>query len=340
MNRFYVALLCVICLISVLMLPMVALANESDLNNQSSSSDVVVSSSDVSSVVSSDVSSDVQSDENSSTTSDTSGGDGASAEQTSSDVVSDTSDVSSSDVSSSDVNSSEQTSEVTSSAVTDTSSADIASDEEGGGELPPTTLPSDNGYLIHFKDKKIAVKAPEDAFSDGVTMSVTELSEGNTFLIVKNVLSARADRFLGFKIAAVKDGMSVSPSSAVRLNITIPEEYDKERVAVLYVTPTGGVEKVSFVIGENGTADADIEVLGTYVIAELKKVDKPTASEPNDGSPAINGGATIGAIDNNQNKAEKESPRWVSTFLLVFSTVVLVGAAIAGIIVERLRLIK
>ena len=206
--------------------------------------------------------------------------------------------------------------------------------------MPSVILPSADGYLVYFKDKKITVKAPEDAFESGVIMSVTELVDGNNFLIVKNVLSARADQFTAFRLAAANgEGLTAIPSSPIRLSITIPEGYDKSRVAILFITATGGVERVTFGFGEDKlTLDADVNNLGTYVIAELKPTENDaTVSNPD--SSSVNDGDQLTGARPDDNK-KKEDPKWVSTFLLVASIVLLGGAAVAGIVVERLRLIK
>ena len=206
--------------------------------------------------------------------------------------------------------------------------------------MPSVILPSADGYLVHFKDKKITVKAPEDAFESGVIMSVTELVDGNNFLIVKNVLSARADQFTAFRLAAANgEGLTAIPSSPIRLSITIPEGYDKSRTAILFITATGGVERVTFGFGEDKlTLDADVNNLGTYVIAELKPTENDaTVSNPD--SSSVNDGDQLTGARPDDNK-KKEDPKWVSTFLLVASIVLLGGAAVAGIVVERLRLIK
>ncbi|MBO5746458.1 MAG: hypothetical protein J6S13_05145 [Clostridia bacterium] len=353
MNRITVSFLIVICLFVLTVLPFSVGATEQTGSTPSmaESSSVISTSSDVStdsapsdtgSSVTSDTSSNASSTE--STPSDTSSESSSASSETSSAASSDASSSTPSDTSSDNATSSDTTasSDISTSSDTTTSSGTESqpdSDPEGG-DVPSVVLPSADGFLVHFKDKKITVKAPEDAFESGVIMSVTELVDGNNFLIVKNVLSARADQFTAFRLAAANgEGLTAIPSSPIRLSITIPEGYDKSRVAILFITATGGVERVTFAFGEDKlTLDADVNNLGTYVIAELKPTENDaTVSNPD--SSSVNDGDQLTGARPDDNK-KKEDPKWVSTFLLVASIVLLGGAAVAGIVVERLRLIK
>ena len=353
MNRITVSFLIVICLFVLTVLPFSVGATEQTGSTPSmaESSSVISTSSDVStdsapsdtgSSVTSDTSSNASSTE--STPSDTSSESSSASSETSSAASSDASSSTPSDTSSDNATSSDTTasSDISTSSDTTTSSGTESqpdSDPEGG-DVPSVVLPSADGFLVHFKDKKITVKAPEDAFESGVIMSVTELVDGNNFLIVKNVLSARADQFTAFRLAAANgQGLTAIPSSPIRLSITIPEGFDKSRVAILFITATGGVERVTFAFGEDKlTLDADVNNLGTYVIAELKPTENDaTVSNPD--SSSVNDGDQLTGARPDDNK-KKEDPKWVSTFLLVASIVLLGGAAVAGIVVERLRLIK
>jgi LPXTG-motif cell wall-anchored protein len=113
----------------------------------------------------------------------------------------------------------------------------------------------------------IEIEASTGIIPDGAQLNVNKIESGNNFVMVQGALGDTVNQFTLFDISLLKDNSKVQPNGKIKITIPIPEGYNKDNLAIYYVSDDGKVtEMTSTVDGSNISFETDH--FSYYVLAE------------------------------------------------------------------------
>lgn len=99
---------------------------------------------------------------------------------------------------------------------------------------------------------------------------------------VTTALNGKVDNFVAFDITATCQNVAVQPNGKVKATFKIPEKFDLNRVAVVYIDDKGGIKELTAVIDKvSKTVLVELEHFSTYAIVE-KTEKKNETVKPSD----------------------------------------------------------
>lgn len=114
------------------------------------------------------------------------------------------------------------------------------------------------------------VVADKNVFPSGTIIDMRNINDGKIFEMVKTSLDKKATAFKLYDIFATQNSQNVQPNGKVKVTFEIPNEYNKDRVAVFYISPDGKAENLGGTVDkENKTISVDLTHFSTYAVAEL-----------------------------------------------------------------------
>lgn len=120
----------------------------------------------------------------------------------------------------------------------------------------------------------VIMKAPDGALPKNASVTVTAVTVGSTFNTARRALGDIAERFVLYEITATSDNKTVQPTGEITATFDIPEGYEPNHTAIVYITPGGAAEVlVSKVDKTAGTVTAELSHFSTYAVAELYTAD-------------------------------------------------------------------
>ena len=153
---------------------------------------------------------------------------------------------------------------------------------------PSDSKGTDETAKISIKDDStnVILTADEGVITNGTTLKVTEITEGEKFESIKKVITD--SKYKIFSISLLLNGTEVQPNGKVKVSIPIPTGYNKENLIVYYVDTTGATTKHNVTVSADGNyAIFETDHFSDYVLAEVTTSDASSATNKSnpDGEP-------------------------------------------------------
>ncbi len=140
-------------------------------------------------------------------------------------------------------------------------------------ELPDVDMTTPSNVLV--QNEQITIEAEHGVFPADTVIEVRE-PEDEVLQHIEDVLSDLASDFVAFDIIA-----SAQPNGSATVTFAIPEGYDKENLALFYISDEGEVQQLEIVVNAaEGTITAQLSHFSIYAVAQLSK-EEPLAGDAN-----------------------------------------------------------
>lgn len=135
---------------------------------------------------------------------------------------------------------------------------------------PTTTEPEqEEMVVITSKNDEVQIEVESNVVPEGTVLIANKITAGVELDAVTESLQGVTDKFCAFDISLENDNVKIQPNGKVKVTISIPVGYDKNKVAVYYIDNEGSKEKLlSTINGEQISFETDH--FSTYVIAEVE----------------------------------------------------------------------
>ena len=141
-----------------------------------------------------------------------------------------------------------------------------------------TTIPTEPMEVL-FRQDGVLIQAPAATFPKEIVLSAV-LLQGVADGVAQQALKDRAVRMRVYDLFATKSGKQLQPSGRVNVTFSIPDGYEPSRTAIVYIAAGGTAEiLVSKVDAAAGTVSADLDKLGTVVVAELRTANRASGPD-------------------------------------------------------------
>lgn len=135
-------------------------------------------------------------------------------------------------------------------------------------EPAPTEPEQEEMVVITSKNDEVQIEVESNVVPEGTVLIANKITAGDELDAVTESLQGVTDKFCAFDISLENDGVKIQPNGKVKVTISIPVGYDKNKVAVYYIDNEGSKEKLlSTINGEQISFETDH--FSTYVIAEV-----------------------------------------------------------------------
>lgn len=119
------------------------------------------------------------------------------------------------------------------------------------------------------ESNEVSVKALENVFPENTVVKIEKLTSGQTFNIADKALGQTAEKFVAYDITATSENVSVQPNGTAKATFDIPDGYDLDNIAVIYVSNDGTTETLTSVVDkENKTVTAELSHFSIYAVVE------------------------------------------------------------------------
>lgn len=193
----------------------------------------------------------------------------------------------------------------------------------------------ENGYTIFFKDledfnsnyiiiRKEKAEVKEEDKTTGIKLETnTEIVPANTVLETKEIKEEKtlntvkksvkdiSNKFVTYDITLKSEGVAIQPNGKVKINIPIPNGFDKSKISVYRVAEDGTRTKYDTKI-DGDYAVFETDHFSTYVLAENNVV-----------------------VDNNKDKELDETPKTGTTTFITSGILSISLIALIGIVVLK-----
>ncbi|MDR1565154.1 MAG: leucine-rich repeat domain-containing protein, partial [Oscillospiraceae bacterium] len=109
----------------------------------------------------------------------------------------------------------------------------------------------------------------------GAELSITEVTEGETFTLASLALESLARVFKLYDISLSLEGEEVQPSGKIRVTLPVPEGYVLSTASVYYINAFGKPSQVPSVL-KNGSLVFELEHLSLYAVVDAIEDDSDT----------------------------------------------------------------
>ena len=138
----------------------------------------------------------------------------------------------------------------------------------------------------------VSAEADVSVIPQGTAMLVTPLESGQSYEMLKMLLSMTADRFRVYDIRFFDmAGNAVQPGGSVKISVPIPDGYAPDRLAVYHISMEGKRTELAFT-AVNGAAVFETAQFSLFAIVEKKKdagaqTDLPSSLAPTEKIPRL-----------------------------------------------------
>ena len=138
----------------------------------------------------------------------------------------------------------------------------------------------------------VSAEADVSVIPQGTAMLVTPLESGESYEMLKMLLSMTADRFRVYDIRFFDmAGNAVQPGGSVKISVPIPDGYAPDRLAVYHISMEGKRTELAFT-AVNGSAVFETAQFSLFAIVEKKKdagaqTDLPSSLAPTEKIPRL-----------------------------------------------------
>ena len=138
----------------------------------------------------------------------------------------------------------------------------------------------------------ISAEADVSVIPQGTVMLVTPLESGQSYEMLKMLLSMTSDRFRIYDIRFFDmAGNAVQPGGSVKISVPIPDGYAPDRLAVYHISMEGKRTELAFT-AVNGSAVFETAPFSLFAIVEKKKdagaqTDLPSSLAPTEKIPRL-----------------------------------------------------
>ncbi len=131
------------------------------------------------------------------------------------------------------------------------------------------------------KSEEVEVKAAENVFPENTVVEIKAVSSGERYQTADTALKEAAEKFTVYDITATSENVSVQPNGTVKATFDVPDTYDLDKVAVVYISDDGKVETLSSIVDkETKTVTAQLSHFSLYAVIEKVEADvQSTVSE-------------------------------------------------------------
>lgn len=208
---------------------------------------------------------------------------------------------------------------ITPSAIKDTptqntsSNTSSATDSSAPQSSEVTSSEEDAKPVVFTEKNGVKIEGAATAFPESVVIKIEKENKADTLASIKNSVKDLTLKFTAYQITATDKSISVQPDGSVKATFKIPEGYNTDKIAVIYVSDSGKAEVMASTVNkENGTVTAELSHFSTYLVAETRD---DTHVDTNDTD------TTVGE--------EKKGKGWVVPVIII-SVVLLAGGGAAA----------
>ncbi|MDO4607631.1 MAG: hypothetical protein Q4B40_00380 [Clostridia bacterium] len=199
----------------------------------------------------------------------------------------------------------------------DTDSSSQSSNQQSSTTYNSTSTPtvSEDGLVTIARTSNVTLESEGKVFPDDAEVKVERINDIKTLEEIKGSVKSVAKKFAAYEITAQSQNAPVQPTGKVMATFNIPDGYNLDRVAVLYVDDNGKAEKLNSTVDKaTKTVLVELNHFSKYVIVETK------------------------AKSANASNAEESTINWTIVWIIVAVVAVLVIAG--GIVLLFLLLAK
>ncbi len=156
------------------------------------------------------------------------------------------------------------------------------------------------------KTEEVEVKAAENVFPENTVVEIKTVTEGDSYKTVDTALKTTAAKFEVYDITATSDNVAVQPNGTVKATFDVPESFDIDKVAVVYVSDDGKVEALPCTVDkETKTVTAQLSHFSLYAVIE--KVEAETESTVASDESSSKDISEVASNDKESSKPEQSS---------------------------------
>ena len=138
---------------------------------------------------------------------------------------------------------------------------------QGGSGVTQTIINSNLEFDVIAESETLTLEAVNGTIPDDAMLTVEKVTDIDTLIELKSALAKDAEKITAYSISArgmEPDGLK----GKIKGIFTLPDNYDKEKTAILFILPDGKYEIVPMEMQDDGTIIASISKIGTLVVAE------------------------------------------------------------------------
>ena len=121
--------------------------------------------------------------------------------------------------------------------------------------------------IITDNTKEVQIEAEKTVVPEGTIVIADKITDGDKLDVVTESLKEVTDKFCAFDISLENNNVKIQPNGKVKVTISIPTGYNKNKLVVYYINDNGAKEKLTSTIN-NDKISFETEHFSTYVIAE------------------------------------------------------------------------
>ena len=138
------------------------------------------------------------------------------------------------------------------------------------------------------KTEQVEVKAAENVFPENTVVEIKTIKEGDDFKKVDTALKEVATKFEVYDITAKSENVAVQPNGTVKATFDVPENFDIDKAAVVYVSDDGKVESLPCTIDKDQkTVTAQLSHFSFYAVIEKIEADVQSTVKEESSSNAV-----------------------------------------------------
>lgn len=204
--------------------------------------------------------------------------------------------------------------------------------------------PEEKPSIKNIIDSKTNIKMEfdEGVVTGNVDLKVNEISEGETYNNIKDVLPS-VEKFIAFDINLLSNGVKVQPNGKVKVSIPMPTDFDKTKLVVYRIEGKDKIEYgVKVIVMDNiNYVQFETDHFSNYVLAEKPhEIITPTEKEENTSNEIVKPGEE--EIKQESSKSEHELDNEPKTGVIgtaIFTGVALI-VSITGYIICKKKMYK
>lgn len=204
--------------------------------------------------------------------------------------------------------------------------------------------PEEKPSIKNIIDSKTNIKMEfdEGVVTGNVDLKVNEISEGETYNNIKDVLPS-VEKFIAFDINLLSNGVKVQPNGKIKVSIPMPADFDKTKLVVYRIEGKDKIEYgVKVIVMDNiNYVQFETDHFSNYVLAEKPhEIITPTEKEENTSNEIVKPGEE--GIKQESSKSEHEldnEPKTGVVSTAIFTVLALI-VSIAGYIICKKKMYK
>ena len=130
--------------------------------------------------------------------------------------------------------------------------------------------------LTHYKNSvyNIEMEASTDSLAYGTVLNISMLTSGEEYKEITEIIDKYSKKFRIYNFSLKLGNLSVQPNGNFTIRIPMPDNYNKDKVELYYISDTNEKEQITYTVDENNMLVFQTDHCSYYVIVERGEIVK------------------------------------------------------------------